>query len=311
MQANSYEIGSNPKECVIFPENQWIETSSTGSEDACNCYFVPGGTGNAPQHLHNAGMSLIDLHHAHATLEDHGVATLTFRNAGSLNILSSPVLTDLAQAFDALSKDERIRVLVLRGSGDKAFVAGADIKEMRGLNADNAAAFITRLRTVCEAARQFPTPVIARLPGWTLGGGLELACACDIRIASNRVQCGMPEVKVGIPSVIHAALLPRLIGAARAQWLLLTGDNIDAAQSLQWGLLDHVVAPDRLDEEVERLAKQLAGYGPQALRQQKRMLRAWEKQSIDAAIDESVQEFANAFKTGEPQTYMASFGAKH
>ncbi|MBB6576536.1 enoyl-CoA hydratase/carnithine racemase [Comamonas odontotermitis] len=256
-------------------------------------------------------MSLIDLHHAHATLEDHGVATLTFRNAGSLNILSSPVLTDLAQAFDALSKDERIRVLVLRGSGDKAFVAGADIKEMRGLNADNAAAFITRLRTVCEAARQFPTPVIARLPGWTLGGGLELACACDIRIASNRVQCGMPEVKVGIPSVIHAALLPRLIGAARAQWLLLTGDNIDAAQSLQWGLLDHVVAPDRLDEEVERLAKQLAGYGPQALRQQKRMLRAWEKQSIDAAIDESVQEFANAFKTGEPQTYMASFGAKH
>lgn len=311
MQANSYEIGSNPKECVIFPENQWIETSSTGSEDACNCYFVPGGTGNAPQHLHNAGMSLIDLHHAHATLEDHGVATLTFRNAGSLNILSSPVLTDLAQAFDALSKDERIRVLVLRGSGDKAFVAGADIKEMRGLNADNAAAFITRLRTVCEAARQFPTPVIARLPGWTLGGGLELACACDIRIASNRVQCGMPEVKVGIPSVIHAALLPRLIGAARAQWLLLTGDNIDAAQSLQWGLLDHVVAPDRLDEEVERLAKQLAGYGPQALRQQKRMLRAWEKQSIDSAIDESVQEFANAFKTGEPQTYMASFGAKH
>ena len=275
------------------------------------CSFVPGGTGKAPLRLHNASMSLIDLHHAHAALQDNGVATLTFRNAGSLNILSSPVLTDLAQAFDALSKNDRIRVLVLRGTGDKAFVAGADIKEMRGLNEHNAAAFITRLRTVCEAARQFPTPVIARLPGWTLGGGLELACACDIRIASNRVQCGMPEVKVGIPSVIHAALLPRLIGAARTQWLLLTGDNIDAAQSLQWGLLDTVVAPERLDDEVQRMADQLASYGPQALRQQKRMLRAWEKQSIDAAIEDSVQEFASAFKTGEPQAYMASFGAKH
>ena len=154
-------------------------------------------------------------------------------------------------------------------------------------------------------------PVIAQLEGWCLGGGLEVALACDLRLGSTASTYGMPEVKVGIPSVIHAALLPRLIGAARTQWLLLTGDNIDAAQSLQWGLLDHVVAPDRLDEEVERLAKQLASYGPQALRQQKRMLRAWEKQSIDTAIDESVQEFANAFKTGEPQAYMASFGAKH
>lgn len=107
-------------------------------------------------HLHNTGMTLIDLHHAYAELQDNGVATLTFRNAGSLNILSSPVLTDLAQAFDALSKNDRIRVLVLRGTGDKAFVAGADIKEMRGLNEHNAAAFITRLRTVCEAARSSP-----------------------------------------------------------------------------------------------------------------------------------------------------------
>ena len=266
------------------------------------------GTGRFGMYLHNGCMLLIDLHHAHASLQDNGVATLTFRNAGSLNILSSPVLEDLAQALDTLAQDTRIRVLVLRGTGDKAFVAGADIKEMRALRPDNAAAFITRLRRVCEGARQFPTPVIARLPGWTLGGGLELACACDIRIASNRVQCGMPEVQVGIPSVIHAALLPRLIGAARTQWLLLTGDNIDAAQALQWGLLDQVVPPQRLDDEVEHMANKLAGYGPQALRQQKRMLRAWEKQSIDQAIEDSVQEFASAFQTGEPQAYMARFG---
>ena len=252
-------------------------------------------------------MTLIDLHHAHATLQDNGVATLSFRNAGSLNILSSPVLTELAQAFATLAQDERIRVLVLRGSGDKAFVAGADIKEMRALNADNAAAFITRLRLVCEAARQFPTPVIARLPGWTLGGGLELACACDIRVASNRVQCGMPEVKVGIPSVIHAALMPAQIGTTRAAWLLLTGENIPAKQACEWGLINECVPQDQLDGRILQVAAGLAEIGPVVLRQQKRLLRRWEGMGLDAAVDDSIAEFGAAFKTGEPQHHMQAF----
>ena len=238
-------------------------------------------------------------------------AVLSISDAGVLNVLSTPVIQGLIEALNELAENPELHCLVLRGSGSRAFVAGADIKELATLNASTGRVFISALRDLCNTVRHFPVPVIVRLEGHTLGGGLELACACDIRVASNRVQCGMPEVKVGIPSVIHAALLPRLIGAARAQWLLLTGDNIDAAQSLQWGLLDYVVPPDRLDDEVARLANQLASYGPQALRQQKRMLRAWEKQSIDAAIEDSVQEFANAFKTGEPQAYMTSFGGKH
>lgn len=119
---------------------------------------------------------------------------------------------------------------------------------------------------LCEAVRRCPVPVIARIAGWTLSGGLELATACDIRLASNRAQFGMPEVKVGIPSIIHAALLPRLVGQARANRLLLTGDNIDAAQALSWSLVDSVVPLERMDDEVARMAVQFAGYGAHVLR---------------------------------------------
>ncbi len=253
----------------------------------------------------------VDLPHASAEVDARGIATLRMREAGTMNILSTPVLNDLVSAFGQLRDQPAVRVLVLRGSGDKAFVAGADIKEMRALDTDSARAFIDRLRQACEAARSFPVPVIARIPGWALGGGLELAAACDLRIASNRAQFGMPEVKVGIPSIIHAALLPRLLGTARASWLLLTGDNVDAAQALAWGLVDQVVPLERLDDEVGRLAQQLAGYGPQALRQQKRLLRAWERQPLDEAILQGVDEFASAFATGEPQRFMAAFGTRH
>jgi len=252
-----------------------------------------------------------DLVHAAIDIDPRGIATLGIRDAGSLNILSTPVLADLLAAFGRLHGDARVKVVVLRGAGDKAFVAGADIKEMSRLDVASARVFIDGLRKVCEAARQCPVPVIARIPGWALGGGLELAAACDLRIASNRAQFGMPEVKVGIPSIIHAALLPRLLGGARASWLLLTGDNIDAAQALAWGLVDAVVPLDRLDDEVMHLAARLASYGPAALRQQKRLLREWESKPLDTAILDGVEAFASAFATGEPQAFMAGFVAAH
>ena len=248
-----------------------------------------------------------DLHHATATIDDDGIATLTIRNAGTLNILGTPVITDLRQAIEALAGLPEVRTLVLRGTGDKAFVAGADIKEMGSLTPESARAFIENLRGFCESVRQFPVPVIARLGGWALGGGLELAAACDIRVASNRAQFGMPEVKVGIPSIIHAALLPRLIGQARAGWLLLMGDNIDAAQALSWGLVDSVVPLDRLDSEVARTAAQFASFGPAVLRQQKRLLREWQQTDLDTSILRGVDEFASAFATGEPARFMAPF----
>lgn len=248
-----------------------------------------------------------ELKHANIQLGPHGVATLTIQNAGSLNILGTPVINDLRSALTGLAGNDTVRVLVLRGTGDKAFVAGADIKEMGALVPETARLFIDNLRGLCEAIRQFPAPVIARLAGWALGGGLELAAACDLRIASNRAQFGMPEVKVGIPSIIHAALLPRLVGNARANWLLLTGDNIDAAQALSWGLVDTVVPLDRLDSEVSRMASQFASYGPSVMRQQKRLLREWQETDLSTSIQRGVDEFSSAFATGEPGHFMAKF----
>jgi enoyl-CoA hydratase len=245
--------------------------------------------------------------HAVVEVDTAGIATVCIQGAGKLNLLSTPVITGLRDAVAALAADARVRVLVLRGDGDRAFVAGADIKEMGALDPASARDFIDNLRQLCDGVRLFPTPVIARIPGWALGGGLELAAACDLRIASNRAQFGMPEVKVGIPSIIHAAMLPRLVGQARANWLLLTGDNIDAAQALAWGLVDTVVPAERLNEEISRMARQFAHYGPAVLRQQKRLLREWQQEPLDAAIYRGVDEFAKAFETGEPQHYMGRF----
>lgn len=248
-----------------------------------------------------------ELHHAGIAIDASGVATITIREAGTLNILGTPVIKDLIAGMRYLAADARVRTLVFRGTGDKAFVAGADIKEMGALDMESAAVFIENLRVLCEAVQLFPTPVIARIPGWTLGGGMELAVACDIRIAASKAHFGMPEVKVGIPSILYAAVLPKLIGNARANWLLLTGENINAAKAEAWGLADVVVEMEDLDKEVARVASEFAAVGPTVLRQQKRLLREWQHEPMDRSIRNGVAEFASAFGTGEPQRFMKEF----
>lgn len=245
--------------------------------------------------------------HASLVVERNGVATLAIRDAGSLNILSTSVVSALVRAIADIERRSDIRVLVLRGEGEKAFVAGADIKEMASLNQTSAMAFIENLRRLCDGVHLLPIPVIARIPGWCLGGGMELALACDIRIASVNAKMGMPEVKVGIPSIIHAALLPRLIGRARASWLLMTGEIADATEALSYGLVDRVVAVGDLDKEVARVANMMAGFGSQVLAQQKRLLREWEDEPLNKSIQNGVAEFGSAFNTGEPQKYMDEF----
>src|SRR5258708_8598254 len=137
---------------------------------------------------------------------------------------------------------------------------------MAGLDQLSAEKFITGLRDLCEAVRAFPAPVIARMPGWCLGGGLEFAAACDFRVATHDAKFGMPEVRVGIPSVIHAALLPRLIGWGRARRLVMTAEKIDAPTALAWGLIDAVAAQGGLAAAVEHTLAALLACGPQALR---------------------------------------------
>ena len=246
---------------------------------------------------------------AHCGLDrdTRGVVRLTICNAGTLNILGSAVTIAVREGLEHLARDPDIRVLVLAGQSQNSLIGGADIKEMATLDPISAEAFITRLRDLCEAVRAFPAPVIARMPGWCLGGGLEVAAACDLRIANHDAKFGMPEVRVGIPSVIHAALLPRLIGWGRTRWLLLTAETIDAPTALDWGLVD-VVAPDGgLDGAVERTVQSLLACGSQALRAQKALLRQWEDLPLKDSVDLSIGVFGRAFLTDEPKLLMQGF----
>lgn len=236
-----------------------------------------------------------------------GVATIEVVNSKELNIIGSPAITELTDAFQAIGEDPDVRVVVFRGAGERAFIGGADINEMVHLDQATAEVFIRRLAALCEAIRECPVPVIARLAGYCLGGGLEVAACCDLRIAESGAKFGMPEVAVGIPSVIHAALLPALIGASHSAWLLLTGETIDADTAGGWGLVHEVVAADALDARIEELSAKLAGFGPNAVRQQKRLLNKWFDMTVHGAIEDSVEQFGLSFLTGEPQQHMQAF----
>src|SRR3979409_21938 len=201
--------------------------------------------------------------------DTRGVVRLTICNAGSLNILGSAAIKGVREGLQVLATERAIRALVIAGQSEKSMIGGADIKEMAKLDQASAEKFIPGLRDLCEAARAFPAPVIARIPGWCLGGGLEFAAACDFRIAAHDAKFGMPEVRVGIPSVIHAALLPRLIGWGRARWLIMTAENIDAPTALNWGLVDAVAPEGGLDAAVEALLASILECAPEAMRSQK------------------------------------------
>jgi enoyl-CoA hydratase/carnithine racemase len=236
-----------------------------------------------------------------------GVVRLTICNAGSLNILGSAAITGVREGLETLATERGIHVLVLAGQSDKSMIGGADIKEMATLDQASAEKFITGLRDLCEAVRAFPSPVIARMPGWCLGGGLEVAAACDVRIAGHDAKFGMPEVRVGIPSVIHAALLPRLIGWGRARWLMMTAENIDAPTALAWGLVDVVAGEGGLDAAVEKTVKALLECGPEALRSQKALLRQWEELPLTDSVNLSIGVFGKSFLTDEPKRLMQGF----
>jgi enoyl-CoA hydratase len=239
--------------------------------------------------------------------DPRGVVRLTICNAGSLNILGSAAISGVREGLEQLATERSIRMLVIAGQSEKSMIGGADIKEMAKLDQASAEKFITGLRDLCEAVRAFPAPVIARMPGWCLGGGLEFAAACDFRIAAHDARFGMPEVRVGIPSVVHAALLPRLIGWGRARWLIMTAENIDTVTALAWGLVDVVASPGGLDGAVEKTVAALLECGPEALRAQKALLRQWEDLPLKQSIDVSIGVFGQAFLTGEPQRLMQGF----
>ncbi|WP_237173693.1 enoyl-CoA hydratase [Paracandidimonas lactea] len=241
------------------------------------------------------------------TIDKHGVATLIINNGGPLNIISSRVARELTQALRALAEDSRVRVLVIRGTGVKTFVGGADIKEMQALDPASARTFITALYELCEAVRLFPRATIAHIQGWCIGVGLELAACCDMRYATHDAQFTMPEVKIGIPSVIQGALLARLIGEGRARWLMLSGRAIDASTAMAWGLLNEIGDTDEMAAIVADFAAELASHGETGMRKQKELLIDWEAPYLQKATRDSIGHFGQAFESDEPGNYMREF----
>lgn len=242
-----------------------------------------------------------------ATGERGTVATLTVDNRKKLNTLDSALMRAFIGEVEALGKRDDLRVLVLTGAGERAFIGGANIDEMAKFDHASAERFITLLHRCCDCLRQLPVPVIARIDGYALGGGLEVAVSCDLRVATTRAKFGMPEVKVGLPSVIEAALIPQLIGWGRTRELLYTGETIDAETALRWGLVERVVPPEQLDREVEKLVSSLLAAGPHAVRSQKRLMQEWEKLPTDRAIAAGIEALVRSLDTDEPKRLLGAF----
>jgi enoyl-CoA hydratase len=235
------------------------------------------------------------------------VGFVTIDNSAKLNALSSPVMRDFVVKIESCGADPDLRAIVVTGAGSRAFVGGADIAEMSGLTSASARQFITRVHDCCAAVRRCPIPVIARVNGHCYGAGMELAAACDMRIAGMSARFGMPEVKLGIPSVVEAAVLPQLIGWGRTRELLLLGETYPASECADWGFVERLVADDSLDAEVDRVLASLIACGPNAIRLQKELITRWETQPLPQAVATGIDTFARAYESDEPSEMMKSF----
>lgn len=237
----------------------------------------------------------------------NGVATVTIEGGGPLNIISSATALGMAAQLRELAKNPKVRAVVIAGSGEKTFVGGADIKELAKLTPQSARVFISALHELCEAARDLPVPTICALQGWCIGVGLELAASCDIRLAADTAKFVMPEVKIGIPSVIQGAFLSRLIGEGRARWMMITGEHIDAEKAERWGLVTEVVPHAGLTAATEQMAASIAELSSSGMRAQKRVLRTSEGPYLDSAMQHSIEIFGTAYESDDPARVMTDF----
>ena len=246
--------------------------------------------------------------------EDRGdaglVARVTVDNAEQRNALGNAGKRELAEAFETLSADPRLRVVVLTGAGDRSFIGGANVTEMATFTHGHASEGPALTHRVCEAIRRAPVPVIARVNGYCFGAGLEIAAACDMRAAADSAKFGMPEVLFGLPSGMEACLLPQLIGWGKTRELVFTGRHIDAHEAAACHLIERIVPPDQLDAAVEDWVAAILSAGPNAIRAQKELIRDWERMSIADAVQQGIRAVAAAHGSDETKRLMGAFVAK-
>jgi enoyl-CoA hydratase len=238
------------------------------------------------------------------------VAYVTVNNPEARNALGKEGKEALIAAFRELARDEALRVAVLTGAGDRSFIAGANIKQMAEADTSEAEDISTKTHLACDAIRRLPVPVIARVNGYCLGAGMELAASCDMRVGVDTAKFGMPEVKFGIPSGMEACLLPGLIGWGKTRELVFTGELIDAREAHRCGFLQRLVPPQDLDAAVEQWVAAILAAGPRAIRLQKRLIQDWERMSLADAVKQGIAAMVEARSTDEPQRLMRAFSAR-
>lgn len=239
---------------------------------------------------------------------EQGITTITFNRPKALNALNSALLDEFSDALDTVAADEDTRVLVLTGAGEKAFVAGADISELARLDTLKAKRFTQRGLAIIGKLAQLPIPVIAAVNGFALGGGLEIAMACDFVYASEKSSFGQPEIKLGvIPGYGGTQRLPRIIGIGPAKELLLTGKMISAEEAHRLGIVNKVVAPDQLMDAVMATAQEMAGMGRVAVRAVKEAVNNGLNADLATALRIETDAFAICMASPDAKEGTAAF----
>ncbi len=236
---------------------------------------------------------------------DGPLATLTLNRPEKRNAMNTQMTREAKSAIAELAGADDLRALVIEGAGS-IFSAGADVVEMGALTEDNARGFISNLHSLIHSVREFPHPVLCKCQGYVLGGALELMLGCDLRVAAEDTRFGMPEVRVGVPSVIEAALFVPISGLGAAQDLLLTGRTFDAQEAHRLGIVQRICPPAELERTTQESVNEILQAAPGALRAQKALLRRWMQAYLEAAVPPSIDAFEASFRTGEPQEGMAA-----
>jgi enoyl-CoA hydratase len=235
------------------------------------------------------------------------IAHVTVNNPDKRNALGIAGKKALAAAFVKLARDKDLRVAVLTGAGERSFMAGADIAEMKDITPKKAHDVHEWVHRACDAIRSLPVPVIARVNGYCFGAGMEIAASCDLRVGVTTAKFGMPEVRFGIPSGMEACLLPQLIGWGKTRELVYTGDHLSAEEAYRCGFLEKLVEPAGLDDGVAQWIASILAAGPRAIRLQKKLVRDWERMTIAQAVRAGIRACTEARKTDEPARLMAAF----
>lgn len=243
--------------------------------------------------------------------KQEGIAIITVNRPAVLNALNKATIHELRQVIEQVESDEEVLAVIITGSGEKSFVAGADITELRQLSAIEARDWGKVAQAVFNGIENLPKTVIAAVNGYALGGGCELAMSCDIRIASEKARFGQPEVLLGVtPGYAGTQRLPRLIGKGRAKELIFTGDQIDAAEAYRIGLVNKVVSPDALLTTAKEMARKIMSRGQIAVKLSKAAINEGLDTDFESGQAYEAEVFGLCFATADQKEGMNAFVEK-